>query len=613
MVMSSLFLHKERIETMKMKEKKLDYIYAVPLLLVLAIIPLVTLIAIYQTDIGNNSWISGTAFYDFFLYYKAHLLMMVGLVLGIVIALALLMGYQGNLKRKNSYLCLLPAGIFALLSFVSAMASEHRADALFGGYEQFEGLFVILTYVFCFVFAYIYVTDEKWINLLLHTLLIGSLVLSLLGALQAFGIDYMMNKNMLPIFTMFMKNVPDNFALSASFGKGVSYATLYNPNYVGTYVALVLPVTIAMGLWGRKTIFRVLAAMSALCQIIMLFGAQSMTGLIGVAGAILVAVFFLFSDVRKNRWVLGGTCGVLALVMLGVLLWKPDVLKHFTETTISSCNYTVSSIQTTQDSFIISLDSGKIIEGKMQEGGTIYQYELLDGTGKPLETLGDLTKGVTINGEGYRGISLLASKRQVKKGNVTQDYDVLRVSAGENCFWELVKDKGSLYYLNGFGKLDSLREVESWGFEHQYDLATNRGYIWSRTIPLLKDTLVLGKGADNFVYAFPNDDYVGKINCGFGSQTVTKPHNMYMQIWVQDGMLACLAFLALFFIMLIKTFRQCFVKGELTYFQKLQIAILCGSAGYMLAGIANDSTICVAPIFWVLLGIGYALGEVKYN
>ena len=592
-----------------MKEKKLEQIYAAPLLLVLAVIPLVSLIAIYQTDIGNNSWISGTAFYDFFLYYKAHLLMLTGLVLGIVIALSLALGYQGNLQGRNSYLSLLPVGLFALLAFLSAMASEHRTDALFGGYEQFEGLFVLLTYVFCFVFAYIYVTDEKWVNLLLYSLLIGSLVLSFLGALQAFGMDYMTNKGILPILTMFMKQVPDDFAISASFGKGVSYATLYNPNYVGTYVALVLPVTMALGFWGRKLIFVVLAGVSALCQIIMLFGAQSMTGLIGVAGAALVAVIFLFADIRRNRWLLVGIGGAIAVAMAGLWLCKPDLLNRFTETTISSCNYTVSSIETTEDSFLISLDNGNVIKGKMQEGGTIYQYDLLDGSGKPLATTGDLTKGVMLQGEGYQGIWLLADKRQVQEGATTKDYDVLRISAGENCFWDLVKEDGSLFYLNGIGKLDELRKVESWGFEHQYDLATNRGYIWSRTLPLLKDTLFLGKGADNFVYAFPNDDYVGKVSCDFGSQTVTKPHNMYMQIWVQDGMLACLAFLALYLIFAIKTFRHCFVKGKIAYCRKIQIAIFCGSTGYMVAGIANDSTICVAPIFWVLLGIGYAINE----
>ena len=52
-----------------MKEKRLDYMWGMPILFVVAVIPLVALIGIYHTDIGENTWIAGTAFYDFFLYY----------------------------------------------------------------------------------------------------------------------------------------------------------------------------------------------------------------------------------------------------------------------------------------------------------------------------------------------------------------------------------------------------------------------------------------------------------------------------------------------------------------------------------------------------------------
>lgn len=590
-----------------MKDKRLETIYALPLMCILAVIPLVTFITVYHTDIGNNTWITGTAFYDFFLYYKSQLLMLTGLILGVTTAVSLLRGYHGNLYGKNSYYALIPVGIFALFSFVSAMASEHRADALFGGYEQFEGLFVLLCYVFCYVFAYIYVTDGKWLDLLLYTLLIGSLILSFTGAMQAFHWDYMTNKKMIPFLTMFLKNVPEKFSISASFGKGVSYATLYNPNYVGTYVALVLPVTVALGLWGRKLVFRILAAVSALFQIIMLFGAQSMTGLIGVAGGALIALLFLFADLRKNRRLLFGIGGVLLVAITGVLVGKPDLLARFTQTTISSCNYTVSSIETSNDAFQISLDSGKTIEGRIARGKSIHECTLYDSAGSPLPTVGTLAAGLTIPKEEYKGIAFFSDSRQFSEGEKTINYDILRISAGENYSWELLKRNDKLYYVNGVGKLDRLRKVNSLGFEHRYDLATNRGYIWSRTLPLLQENMLLGKGADNFVYAFPNDDYVGKINCGFGSQTITKPHNMYMQIWVQDGMPACLAFLAIFVLFAIRTFRGCFKKGTLTYTQKIQIAVFCGAAGYMTAGIANDSTICVAPVFWCLLGIGMAV------
>lgn len=108
-----------------------------------------------------------------------------------------------------------------------------------------EGILVVTAYVALFCLAYFLLSSENKIQVIVHALLIGSLILSVLGALQAFGVDYLANDVTTPFFTMFMHTLPKKFnGITASFGKGVSYATLYNPNYVGSYVALVLPLTI---------------------------------------------------------------------------------------------------------------------------------------------------------------------------------------------------------------------------------------------------------------------------------------------------------------------------------------------------------------------------------
>ena len=31
-----------------------------------------------------------------------------------------------------------------------------------------------------------------------------------------------------------------------------------------------------------------------------------------------------------------------------------------------------------------------------------------------------------------------------------------------------------------------------------------------------------------------------------------------------------------------------------------------GTTAYMVSGLANDSIVCVAPVYWILLGVGYA-------
>lgn len=46
---------------------------------------------------------------------------------------------------------------------------------------------------------------------------------------------------------------------------------------------------------------------------------------------------------------------------------------------------------------------------------------------------------------------------------------------------------GELYFVTPSGKGAKLDKVESFGFENSQDFATYRGYIWSRTLPLLKE------------------------------------------------------------------------------------------------------------------------------
>lgn len=593
-----------------MKKKRLDKIYAVPLILVLAVIPLMTMMGVYASGIGDYSWASGRAFYDFFLIYKSCTLMLAGAVLILFFLMRISGGDMGRLKDNSTRRVLVPVGVFFLVTLVSALAADERADAFFGGYEQMEGFFVILAYLLCFSFSYLYITEEAWVNVFLRALLVGSFILSLLGALQAFGIDYLTSDVSFPFFTMFMNHLPESFTgISASFGEGISYATLYNPNYVGSYVALVLPVTVLIGLWDKLLVSRILAVLSGVLQIIMLVGAQSMTGVIGVIGSALAALVFLLADGRKNRWVLCGIGGICVVAVAGILLFVPDWISRFTNSTISPCSYRISDMVTAPDSLRIELESGRELTLKLKPGGTIYEFDVRDEQGSPLTLTGDTFSGVEIAGEDYEGIRLLAAKKEITNGDTSEYYDVLKVISDEIYEWDFVKMDGRLQYVNRVGRLDQIRKVETLGFDHRYDLATNRGYIWSRTLPLLKKTLLFGVGPDNFVYAFPNDDYVGKVNCGFDGQIVTKPHNMYLQIWVQDGLPACLALLALYLIFAVRTFRRCFVKGKLTWLQKTNIALFCGTSGYMAAGLANDSCICVAPVFWVLLGIGLAVNE----
>ena len=569
------------------KKTSFDF-YMLPLVLAVAVVPLLTMMTSYSSGIGKYTWASGGSFVDFFLGFKRGALILLGAVIIILFCAAQWVRAQAKAvwTTKKQKIVLFLLAVFWGVTAISALLADEKMDALFGGFEQMEGLLVVTAYVALFCLAYFLLSSENKIQVIVHALLIGSLILSVLGALQAFGVDYLANDVTTPFFTMFMHTLPKKFnGITASFGKGVSYATLYNPNYVGSYVALVLPLTIYEAVQDEKNRYKIVAAASAVCQLIMLKGSGSLAGMVGVGAAVCVAVLFLFSDIHKNRKILCGVF-VVAVGLVALFLWKnPTFFRSVIKGNGEPCSSHISSMISDGTSVKITLHSGKMITLRWDADATVYEFEALNENGKKIEMTGDSFSGVKLKGDAYQGLLFEATKRQITYQEQKTYFDVLRLTVDDKYSWDFAMLGVGLRYINGVGKPDMLHYVESFGMEGHYDFASNRGYIWSRTFPLLKRALLLGVGQDNFAYAFPNDDYVGKVNCGFNEQIVTKPHNMYLQIWVQDGLPALLAFLALYLLLFGRTIRKCFKKGKWNHSQKISLAFLCGVSGYFVAGL----------------------------
>ena len=139
---------------------------------------------------------------------------------------------------------------------------------------------------------------------------------------------------------------------------------------------------------------------------------------------------------------------------------------------------------------------------------------------------------------------------------------------------------------------------------------SGRGYIWSKSVPLLKKFLFLGSGPDTFTFVFPLMDAVDMNQGGYGNQVITKPHSMYLQTGIQTGMISLLAWLIFYGWYFVESFRLYFRKEYATFSEKLGVGIMIATASYMISGIANDSNPSVAPIYWGILGIGIAANEV---
>ena len=154
------------------------------------------------------------------------------------------------------------------------------------------------------------------------------------------------------------------------------------------------------------------------------------------------------------------------------------------------------------------------------------------------------------------------------------------------------------------------------GFEGKERIGSSRGYIWSRTLPLLRNCLITGYGPDTFTYNFPQNDVLAKYysysqyNSSFYI-TVDKPHNMYIQIFYSSGLIALLAFLGIVVFYLVDCFRLYALRRSYRTEQAMGVSVMLGVVGYLAAGMFNDSIIGVAPVFWILLGVGAALNTIN--
>lgn len=159
-------------------------------------------------------------------------------------------------------------------------------------------------------------------------------------------------------------------------------------------------------------------------------------------------------------------------------------------------------------------------------------------------------------------------------------------------------------------KMDIDRPEVAGYFVGKEKIGSMRGYIWGRTLPLMKHNLLLGTGPDTFAYEFPNRDIFGKQ---YAYHTVyayvEKAHNQYMQTFVQNGGIAFLAYLGILLLYLIDSIKLYGFKRQYAVREWFGLALCLAVVGYMGDTFFIDSCISNAPIFWVLLGVGIAVNR----
>lgn len=586
------------------------------IVLVLSVVPLVVSAYHFQTGLSQYSWSSsGEDVYDFFLFWKGFLLVCISLFMASVFILTYIRD-RAQVTERAGAKYIVPVCLYLSFAVLSTVCSEHKNMAVYGGYEQWEGIIIIGAYVIVLLFCYLMLCGKTEFNIVMWGFLIGVFVLSLVSAMQAFGYDFFRTEAGHAMMN-FMSDKKLNFTFNFEVGR--VYSTLHNPNYVGSYVALVLPVILSLVSWEkqRASVARsILAGISAICLVLMLAGSQSVTGFIGVfCSFFLYGIYWFIQNRAQWKRVLLCAAGCVVVISLIVVTNKPVFEYGYNKMLHPTPNhFLIKSMESREGRLYITTVKDDVLVMKVGRWGEEQNpYEVRDGAGRELPLVFDEEQDILkVTDERFDGIELHETE-------LTEDgvaYDALKIQTPSmNKTYTVAKKeeaKETQYVLETTsGKLDELRHIEAVGFEDRQHFGSRRGYIWSRTFPLLPKHLLLGSGPSTFVYEFPNHDYVGRTNVGYEWSVVTKPHNMYLQIWVQTGLPSLFMFLALYLVYFVESIRIYFRRKPVRHSEIVGLGIMLGTVGYLVTGLANDSCVAVAPLYWALLGIGMAVN--RYN
>ena len=586
-----------------MEEKKNKSINISQVLAALAIgfVPMLVHMHVYDSHLGSFDWFpnEGATQVDFFLYYK----MIAIIIIAVIMMIVLIVQYKKKkLMWSNAWYLL--AG-YAVMVLLSGLFSDYKLWAFGGSYEVFESVIVILCYVCIAFFCYQTVTDKGDLRNICIMASVFIFVITLIADLQYFGFDVFRTSLGKRIITNISAwNELDS--LSFTFEEGNSYTTLYNTNYLGFFYGLLIPILLVVCIKAKEKGYKIYSFILLVMSVIALVGSNSKTGLIALFAALAIGLL-LTCNSKKNLIRYLAMFGIAGALLVGMYANRLGGLNQLFDLIFKGVDYdldyVVQNIQTNDEDVAIYLNNEKELH---------ISYQLLEETQSLMIWCYDHDHHKIDFELAEDGISWQILDPDYAGCMITPafigDYKGILVRIDKLNLYFTNEIDGTYYYVNPFAKFTKVEPLER---TQLFDpgIMSGRGYIWNRMIPALKKSIILGSGANTFIMEYPNDDYIAKIYLQSIGNYDVKAHNLYLQQFMENGLIALLlylAFYAIYFVDSVKLFR----KRELDSNESiLAYGIFLGTLVYMIVSIANDSNVCTAPTFWGILGIGIGINQ----
>jgi len=605
-----------------------DKIYGAMLAIIVGIMPLVIRFTMRATSPDLEFLFAHTSHPDVFTIWKAVYLVVPALVIVFFCVSGWFLGEKlPDFKSIFQRAPIILSVIYLVFVIISAIASPYPHTAWFGTIHRAEGALMWMVYFIVFFAAMFYVRDPKYTKPILWGLGFSSILMGAIGAGQLVGRDFFNTR----LAAWFVVGGTDITEIGTVFT--IAHGTLFNPNTFGKYTAMVAPILLLAGIvYNGKHYIKWSLLLGGALMLVGVFASGSLGGLVGIAAAVAAIVItcicrFIYIMVKReniaNKAVLkrvGLMSGGLIVLTTLSILFVPPLNERVT--------FLLSRFET------VAAAENRITDRAVFLGDTMAVYRgsrrVFSLTVHTMD-IGELDHWVTVRDRDGEVVPF-TNLAQDEDGALMYTFDVpgfrqgITIARGGAMFivrlrpdWPegfiLTLDNGRLYgitrRIEHDTRVDLSQTVPAWGFEGRETWGSSRGYIWSRSFPLMPSRTIIGSGPDTFVNVFPQHDMSG-LNLAFFNpfQIVDKAHNIFIQTWISTGGISALALYGLFahylfvtFIGLIKS------KGEPVFVYGLRLGLLAGVSGFVMSSMATDSTIGSTGVFFVLLGMGYGINE----
>ena len=593
-------LAKKKSKQTDNSNNKKEWILLLPILFFVTVFLFCVRGRIVPSYVSELFWYNGGAYTaDLYAYFRMQLFTVITIVFTLYMIYCIFAG-KVKLQKHKVYI---PMAVYALLVIVSYLLSDYKEIAFLGYQGRYEGTVTLLCYMLILFYAMHAVLSEKGVKLIVKCFSAACVLLGIWGVMQVFGFRL----DSIPEALYIPASMREAGSLNLQKANAAVNWFFSNQNYSSFF--MIFPVCLfAMSCIGEENMKKKIAyAVLTGLMLFNLFQSASLGGMVGIAVSVVVA-FIIAGMENIMKWKKSlGLLVLAAVVAVGASM--PVIMKEVN----SGMAKAILGIEEAYAAELEALNASELMF-------TEIEYIITDGADVVFGFTGEEVRIATKDGE-------VVSVQDASGTDLAPEKGLLHVSVAAdeasgtpllyaetmNKTWIFALYENEAYHVAPSGKLVKLDKVERMGFEGNEDFATYRGYIWSRTLPLVKENLIFGKGADTFILQFPHEDFAGRYNIDHYTDDVNividKPHNMYLGTAVNTGVISAVALAAVYLIYLIESIRT-YRKHTFNSFKDyIGMGIAVAVAGFMVAGLVNDSTVQMMPVVYALIGAGFAVNR----